>query len=72
MTNPRAAVGYVSANEATGATGTQHCKGMERIAREDEERALWLDQQLVLDRIESRRVKAKMRMASHRKRLVPA
>jgi hypothetical protein len=45
---------------------------MERIAREDELRSLWLDEQLVLERIETRRVKAKMRMANHRKRLVPA
>jgi hypothetical protein len=71
--NTRAALGYAAANEATGATGTSACKGMERLAREDEERALWLDQQLVLDRIETRRIRATMRMATHRRRTpVPA
>jgi hypothetical protein len=72
--NSRAAIGYVSANESTGSTGTSACKGMERIAREDELRSLWLDEQLVLERIETRRVKAKMRMSTYRRRktLVPA
>lgn len=68
----RAAVGYVSANEPSGDTGTAMCKGMERLAREDEERALWLDLQLVEGMAATRRSQALVRMANHRKRLVPA
>lgn len=70
--NTRAALGYTAANEATGDKGTNMLKRAESLAREDEERALWLDEQLVLDRIETRRSKAVMRMAALRKRLVPA
>ena len=47
---------------------------MERLAQEDELRALWLDEQLLVNRIETRRSQAILRMAYHRKRkaLVPA
>ena len=71
--NTRAALGYTAANEATGADGKSACKGMERLAQEDELRALWLDEQLLVNRIETRRSQAILRMAYHRKRtLVPA
>jgi hypothetical protein len=69
----REGLSSIAANEATGDTGVSMTRGMERLAREDEERALWLDQQLVLDRIETRRIRATMRMATHRRRTpVPA
>jgi hypothetical protein len=69
----REGLATIAANEATGDTGVYMTLGMEKLAREDELRSLWLDEQLVLQRIESRRVKARMRMATHRRRpLVPA
>jgi len=71
MGNHRASIGYIAANEPTGDKGANCLKGMERLAREDEERALWLDQQLVDDLRETRRVKAKMRMSTYRRRMVP-
>jgi hypothetical protein len=67
----REGLSSIAANEATGDTGVSMTRGMERLAREDEERMAWLDEHLVLDLMETRRVKATMRMATHRKRRIP-
>ena len=72
--NHRAGLAAVTANEPGGNAGPSACKGMERLAQEDELRALWLDEQLVVQRIETRRVRANMAMGTYRRRraLVPA
>ena len=70
----REALTSIAANEATGDTGVGMTRGAEKLAREDYLRGLWLDEQLVEQRVESRRVKATMRMSTYRRRktLVPA
>jgi hypothetical protein len=45
MANGRAALGYVSANESTGSSGTSYTKGAERMAVEDRRRMMWLNAQ---------------------------
>ena len=60
------------ANEPTGASGTECCKGMERLAIEDEQRSIWLDLKILEGRKSTRRAQAALRLAAYRKRMVPA
>ena len=61
-----------TANEPTGASGTECCKGMERLAQEDEQRSIWLDLKMLEGRKASRKAQAAIRLANYRKRMVPA